>query len=148
MPEALLGSHRCSLVTLLRGSCASETRGRSDVVAAMDNLFASNSDEHHGLGFARLEAHSGTCGNVELLKEGLGAVKQELWVDFDEVVVRSDLDGSVAHVGHAQLDTLSARVDGNGGRTGKDLDLAWLIAGGSKLVLDGRKSRSGWLWKE
>lgn len=84
---------------------------RGQVVAAADDLVAANLDERDRLGIARLEADRGAGGDVEAEAVRAGAVKLELRVRLDEVVVRADLHRSVALAGDLETDAATALVE-------------------------------------
>lgn len=83
---------------------------RGEAVAAAHNAPAAHLDERHRLGVARLEAHRGACRNVQPVAVRAPAVKLQLRVDLDEVVVRADLDGAVALARDAQPDPRAVLV--------------------------------------
>lgn len=63
----------------------------SDVVAAFDDLVAGNLDESDCLGVSRLESNRSPCWDIETVAMRADAIKIQLGVSFDEVVVGADL---------------------------------------------------------
>jgi len=91
-----------------------------EVVAAADHLAAANLNEGDRLGIARLKAHGRAGGDVETVAIGFAAVKLELRVHLDEVVVRADLNGAVASARDAQADARAVLVHDNAALNGDD----------------------------
>ena len=71
-------------------------------VAATDHLVASNRDDGHGLGFARLEAHRGACGQIQAHAVGGSAIEAEVRIDLDQMIVAADLDRPIGEVGDGE----------------------------------------------
>ncbi len=57
----------------------------------MDDFVARDFDKCDGLGVAGLEAHGGTCRDVEVIAISAGSVEFKGRVSLDEVVMRADL---------------------------------------------------------
>jgi hypothetical protein len=79
----------------LRPPCVHNARG--ELVSASDDLVASDGAESDGLGVAWFESDRCTCGDVESLSVGPGAIEGQTGVSFDEVIVRSDLWPIISH---------------------------------------------------
>lgn len=57
----------------------------------MDDLITCDLDEGDSFGIARLETDRSPSCNVKSVAMSANTVEFELWVDFDEVVMRADL---------------------------------------------------------
>src|SRR5882757_11394312 len=107
---------------------------------AVDDALACERDELHVAGLARLEAHRGAGGDVEPHAAGASAIEFQRRIGFEEMIVRADLDRTVAGIRHRQRHRLA---------TGVELDLAVLdeeFAGDhfSSFVIRGRAKRELW----
>src|SRR5947209_9572967 len=88
--------------------CSFELAG--EVVAAANDAAAPDRDERDRLRLARLEADGGPGRHVEPLTVRRRAIELERAVRFDEVIMASDLDRSIAGVLHFEPKALAPRV--------------------------------------
>jgi len=63
-----------------------------NIVAALDDLFAANLNKCDSLGVSRLETDGCSCWNVKTVTLRPNTIKFKLWVCFNEMIVRSNLD--------------------------------------------------------
>ncbi len=75
---------------------ARSQRAHDLLAEAEDAPVAADRNEAHFARLARLEADRRARGNVETHAPGRGAVEAQGRIGFEEVVVRPDLDGTVA----------------------------------------------------
>ena len=64
---------------------------RREIVSPGDDFVASDSTEGNSLGVTWFEPDRRTCGDVEALSVGSGAIEAQARVGFDEVIVGSNL---------------------------------------------------------
>lgn len=64
---------------------------RSKIVPTSDVLVAGDGAENDRFGITWFEPDRCTCGDVESLSVGPGAIEGQTRVSFDEMIVRSDL---------------------------------------------------------
>lgn len=64
-----------------------------------DHAVAAKRDQADFARLAGLEAHGGPSGDIEAHATGLFAVKAQAGIGLVEVIVRADLDGTVASIG-------------------------------------------------
>src|SRR5580700_6751606 len=77
---------------------------------AEDPAQTAKGDEGHLLFFSRLEPHTGSGRNVETHTPCLFAIERQRAIHFKEVVVASDLNGTVAGVAYEESYLLTALV--------------------------------------
>src|SRR5437868_13968386 len=102
-------------------SAASETRRTAGSMASqlplhvaaktVDDAFAGERDELHVAGLAGFEANGGAGGDIEAHAAGLFAVEFQRGVGFEEMIVRADLDRTVAGVGDVKRHRLAASIE-------------------------------------
>jgi len=74
---------------LLGPPCVRDTR--REIIPPGDDLIASDSAKGNSLGVTRFEPDRRTCGDVEALSVGSGAIEAQARVGFDEMIVGSNL---------------------------------------------------------
>src|SRR6266480_1386510 len=102
-------------------SAASETRRTPASIASqlahhvaaktVDDAFPGERDELHVAGLAGLEADGGAGGDVEAHAAGFPALEFQRRVGFEEMVVRADLDRTVAGIGDRERHGLAAGIE-------------------------------------
>src|SRR5258707_11478637 len=102
-------------------SAASETISNPDRIVSqlalhlaaetIDHALTRECHEMHVAGLAGLETHRGAGGDVEAHAAGLFAVELQRRVGLEEMVVRADLDRTVAGVGDRQRHRLATGVE-------------------------------------
>src|SRR5213080_5002920 len=102
-------------------SAASETRRTPasiasqlahDVAAeAVDHAFSRQCHQLNVTGLAGLEAHGGAGGDVEAHAAGFLALEFQRGIGFEEMIVRADLDRTIAGVGDGQRHGLAAGIE-------------------------------------
>src|SRR6187402_684398 len=78
---------------------------------AVDDALASQRDELHVAGLPRLEPHGGAGGDIEPHAAGFLAVEFQRRVGFEKMVVRADLDRTIAAVGDGERHRLAAGIE-------------------------------------
>lgn len=63
-----------------------------NIVAALDDLLAANLNKRNSLGVARLETDGRSSWNVKTVTMRLNTIKFKLWVCFNEMIMRANLD--------------------------------------------------------
>lgn len=63
-----------------------------NIVAALDDLLAANLNKRNSLGVARLETDRRSSWNVKTVTMRLNTIKFKLWVCFNEMIMRANLD--------------------------------------------------------
>lgn len=74
---------------------------------------ASNRNQCDSLHISRFEPYCGSSGNIEALSIRLNSIERKCAVSFYEMVVRANLDWSVAIIGNAELYSVSTLVQGD-----------------------------------
>src|SRR5882757_10977297 len=100
-------------------SCSPHTKWRNQrsqlalhvAAETIDHALSRQSDELHVAGLARLETHRGPGGDVEAHAAGPFAVELQGGVGFEEMVVRADLDRTVAGIGDGERHLLAAGIE-------------------------------------
>src|SRR5258706_16132425 len=75
-------------------------RTTRDVVSTLDDARAANFDECHCFGLAWFEANGCAGGNIEPLSVSRAAIKTELRVRLDKMIMTADLHWAVSQVGN------------------------------------------------
>src|SRR6185437_652481 len=78
---------------------------------AVDGAFSRECNKPHVAGLARLEAHRGAGGDIEPHAARLLAFELQRRIGFEEMIVRADLDRTVAGVGDRQRHGLAAGIE-------------------------------------
>lgn len=73
------------------------------MISAANDLVATNLHQCNSLGISWLESDRCSCRNIETVAISFEAIKFELWIRFDEVVMRANLDGQQSRVGSLYL---------------------------------------------
>src|SRR5262249_46143730 len=79
----------------------------------MHDARAGQSDKSYLLLFPRLEARRGTGRDIQAQAIGGVAIEMQGAVNFEEMVVAPDLNGTVARICHQQFHRRAARVGDN-----------------------------------
>ena len=80
-------------------------------MSAFQTFPSTNGTQRDRFGIVRFEAYGCSCGDVEWLVHCLDTIEGKWLVRLDEVVVRANLDGTVAVVGDFGFDAVTSSVD-------------------------------------
>ena len=80
-------------------------------MSAFRTFPSTNGTQHDRFGIARFEAYGCTCGDIESLVDCLDTIGGKCLVRLHEVVVRANLDWTVALVGDFEFDAVTSPVD-------------------------------------
>ena len=103
--------YRCALALGVVGGCILLTRVATyERVETYDAAFASVGYSLHILAVARLEANGRSGGDVQMHSEGRLAVEIQKSVYLEEVIVRSDLNRSIARIADGKTHRIASYV--------------------------------------